>query len=72
MRAPMPRKSQGRPAEFSPFQVRVGVEVPQPRPQVGESGRRNAGDNTRRADPEYGCVDWYPYHDPHAAGIPQT
>jgi hypothetical protein len=61
MNAVMPHKTPGRLADLNPFNVAVSAAAP---PQIRKAGRCDAGENSLQVALEYGCVDWYQYHDP--------
>lgn len=61
MNVAIAQKTTGRWADLNPFNVGVCVEWPL---QVRKADRGDRDNDSPCADAEYGCVDWYQYHDP--------
>jgi hypothetical protein len=64
MNTAMTQNTPGRRADLNPFTVGMILEATAAAPQDIKAVRERMRATEREADAEYGCVDWYQYHDP--------
>jgi hypothetical protein len=63
MNAAIRQNTPGRRADLNPWNVSATAEAPQTLLQLGNAARGIGRKDGPEASAEFGCVDWYLYHD---------